>query len=236
MSQKPFQFKQFLIEQDRCAMKIGSDAVLLGSCIEANPNMKQALEIGSGTGVISLMLAQRYSNLEIEAIEIDTDAYEQSLDNIRNSPFASRIQVKNHDFLEFSPSTQYDLVFSNPPYFHQSLKSGSKTRDLARHMDQEQLILWIDKVASLMNQDASLWMILPFTSFEKLQLQTLALHLHTMIEVQSFPESDVIRVILEYKKQAKPEAPKAHKFWIYEKEKVYSDTYRNLMKDFLTIF
>ncbi len=236
MSQKPFQFKQFLIEQDRCAMKIGSDAVLLGSCIEANPNMKQALEIGSGTGVISLMLAQRYSNLEIEAIEIDTDAYEQSLDNIRNSPFASRIQVKNHDFLEFSPSTQYDLVFSNPPYFHQSLKSGSKTRDLARHMDQEQLILWIDKAATLMNQDASLWMILPLTSFEKLQLQTLALHLHTMIEVQSFPESEVIRVILEYKKLAKPEALKAHKFWIYEKEKVYSDTYRNLMKDFLTIF
>ena len=136
MANNWFRFKQFIIRQDKTAMKVGTDGVLLGAWTDVS-NTCSILDIGTGTGLISLMLAQR-CNAKIDAIEIDPDAYIQSTENILESPWSDRIQVYHHAFSSYcSDHTKtYDLIVCNPPFFSNSLKSDSGSRNIARHDDQ----------------------------------------------------------------------------------------------------
>ncbi len=111
-----FQFKQFTIQQDRCAMKVGTDGVLLGSWTPINNNTISILDIGSGTGIIALMLAQRSNAEQIDALEIDEEAYEQAVDNFENSPWSDRLFCFHAGLDEFieEPEDEYDLIISNP--------------------------------------------------------------------------------------------------------------------------
>jgi HemK-like putative methylase len=112
---KPFKFKQFTVEQDKCALKVNTDAVLLGALTDfADP--ANILEIGTGTGVISLMLAQRFRNAKVHGFEIEEQAFLQTRANFSNSPWADRLSVEHLPFQEFSPGQKYDLIVSNPPY------------------------------------------------------------------------------------------------------------------------
>src|SRR5437867_4143324 len=118
MSETTFRFSQFTIHQDKCAMKVGTDAVLLGAWV--NPSCaKRILDIGTGSGLIALMLAQK-SLAEIHAIDIEENAYSQARENFMISPWFNRLNVFHQSFQEFAASTnnKYDLVVSNPPYFH----------------------------------------------------------------------------------------------------------------------
>ncbi|HYX05427.1 MAG TPA: methyltransferase, partial [Bacteroidales bacterium] len=135
MSQSGFRFKQFTIIQDKTAMKVGTDGVLLGAWTRPE-KAASILDIGTGTGLIALMMAQKSKAL-ITAVEIDKDAADQAQQNTENSPWHERIQVHQSSVQEFSANfgKKFDLIISNPPYFHQSFKNPGIKRSLARHND-----------------------------------------------------------------------------------------------------
>lgn len=150
---KPFKFKQFTVHQDRCAMQIGTDGVLLGAWTPVGPEVQSILDVGTGTGVIALMMAQR-SNAEIvDALEIDDDAYEQAVENFEASPWADRLFCYHASFQEFFEEIEdpYDLIIANPPFFEEDYKTKDMKRDMARFQDAlplEHLFIGVSKLLS----------------------------------------------------------------------------------------
>lgn len=128
-----FQFKQFTVQQDRCAMKVTSDACIFGAWVPVPDGVRRVLDVGTGTGLLSLMLAQRFPNVEIDAVEIDEDAAEQAAENVAASPFANRIRVFHSAIADFKPDRPIDFVVSNPPFFETALSGPDERRNLARH-------------------------------------------------------------------------------------------------------
>jgi tRNA1Val (adenine37-N6)-methyltransferase len=161
MSGETFVFKQFIIQQDKCPMKVGTDAVLLGAWINAG-KARKILDIGTGTGILSLMLAQK-SNAEIDAIDIDKMAIEQALENVNLCKWKSNINVIHSSLQEFysTNKNKYDLIVSNPPYFIDSYKSPAEGRTLARHNDFLPFQDLIQGVCNLLSSDGSFYVILP---------------------------------------------------------------------------
>ncbi len=167
MSNNYFRFKQFVVNQDKTAMKVGTDGVLLG--VLANVNQQQPmhiLDIGTGTGLIALMLAQRFSLSEIDAVEIDTDASEQAFSNFQLSPFANRLHIINSDISDYTPKKHYDLIVSNPPYFVNSLKAPNKQRTTARHTDTLSFSALATAVQRLLSSDGKCCIIIPSDVYE----------------------------------------------------------------------
>jgi len=156
-----FQFKQFTIHQEKCAMKVGTDGVLLGAWTDCS-SAQRILDIGTGTGLIALMLAQR-TVAPIDGLEIDEAAILQAKENVQNSPWADRINIVHNSFQDFyeEQTTCYDLIVSNPPYFENSLKSPSKGRTTARHTDSLSALEIIVGSKSLLTDNGQLCVILP---------------------------------------------------------------------------
>ena len=159
-----FQFKQFSVEQDRCAMKIGTDGVLLGAWTTIENNPFSILDIGAGTGVIALMLAQRSNAEQIDALEIDEEAYEQSVDNFENSPWSDRLFCFHAGLDEFieEPEDEYDLIVSNPPFYTDDYKSDNEQRDLARFADAMPFEDLIEAADLLLSENGTFAVIIPF--------------------------------------------------------------------------
>lgn len=164
-----FTFKEFAVKQDRCAMKIGTDGVLLGawSPIDHYPN--SILDIGTGTGIIALMLAQRADAEQIDALEIDEEAYEQATDNFENSPWNDRLFCFHAGLDEFveDPEDEYDLMVCNPPFYSEDYKTESKQRDLARFQDAMPFEDLIEAAALLLSENGIFSVVIPFKEEEK---------------------------------------------------------------------
>lgn len=167
-----FQFKQFTVWQDESAMKVGTLACILGAHA-FNDNPRRILDIGTGTGLLSLMMAQRFPDARIEAIEIEESAFRQAKTNIQKSPWRERIEVCHQDFLAFSPSAKYDLIISNPPFFEKHLTSPDEKINLARHNVQLPFDKLIEKLNELLEVDGIFYVLLPL--FEMNKLEKLAL-------------------------------------------------------------
>jgi tRNA1Val (adenine37-N6)-methyltransferase len=133
MPEVVFHFRKFSIYQDRCAMKVGTDGVLLGAWVRT-ADEQNILDIGTGTGLVALMLAQR-SEARIDAIDIDEMSCAQAIENVNASPWSERIQIIHQSLQDYRPSTRYDLIVSNPPYFLQSYAPSNEARNRARHTD-----------------------------------------------------------------------------------------------------
>ncbi len=159
-----FRFKQFTVYHDKCAMKVGTDGVLLGAWADTE-NCNMILDVGSGSGLISLMLAQR-SHALIDSVEIDKNAYLQSLENINNSEWKNRITVHYSSFADFCTQTnkKYNLIVSNPPYFSNSLLPPDKKRQLARHDNTLPLADLLSGCACLLNDSGKMAFILPISA------------------------------------------------------------------------
>jgi len=155
-----FQFQQFRVNQDQCAMKISTDAVLLGGLAFGETPI-DILDVGTGTGVIALMMAQRFSESQITAVELDDLAVNQAKDNFEESPFASRLKVFKGAFQEFNTEKKYDLIVSNPPYFPDHLKSKDEQRNIALHTGALSFEDLISNVARILNPKGEFWVILP---------------------------------------------------------------------------
>jgi tRNA1Val (adenine37-N6)-methyltransferase len=156
-----FRFKEFSIIQNRSSMKVGTDAMILGSLIDVNLKGK-CLEIGTGTGVISLMLLQRSPELFITAIDIDSESTEEAIQNFSNSPWISRVQTENCDFLNYNPDLKFDIIVTNPPYFENGLLNNSKRKAVSRHENSLPLITLFEKSSRLLSEKGNFWLILPF--------------------------------------------------------------------------
>ncbi|MEM9001383.1 MAG: methyltransferase [Bacteroidota bacterium] len=199
---KPFKFKQFTVYQDRCAMKVGTDGVLLGAwaSIESNPN--SILDIGAGTGVIALQLAQRSSAETIDAVELDNDAYEQCVTNLEASPWPDRLFCYHASFQEFVAEMDepYDLVVSNPPFYGEGVSSGNSSRDKAR----QHQFLPFDKllygVSKLLSKQGVFSTIVPFTeetTFSAIAAQN-GLFVNRMTRVKGSEHATIKRSLLEF--------------------------------------
>jgi len=161
MSNSWFQFKQFIIRQDKTAMKVGTDSVLLGAWADVS-GCTRILDIGTGTGLIALMLAQR-CNAMIDAVEIDTDAARQAEENVKESPWPGRIALYHSSFRDFSIASveKYDLVICNPPFFGSSLKAKTHARTIARHHDELNYDGLVSGSQKLLSPHGHLCVILP---------------------------------------------------------------------------
>ncbi|MBB6681656.1 methyltransferase [Aequorivita sp. 609] len=160
---KPFQFKQFTIEQDRCAMQIGTDGVLLGAWVSIENNPFSILDIGAGTGVIALQLAQRSDAEMIDALEVDDNAYEQCVDNFENSPWGDRLFCYHASLGEFIEEIEdkYDLIISNPPFYSEDYKTSDESRDLARFNDSLPFDDLIFSASQLLSEEGIFAVVIP---------------------------------------------------------------------------
>ncbi|TVZ25879.1 tRNA1Val (adenine37-N6)-methyltransferase [Gillisia sp. Hel_I_86] len=161
----PFRFKEFSIAQDKCAMKIGTDGVLLGAWTPISPEVNSILDIGAGTGIIALMLAQRSAAETIDALEIDEDAYEQAVGNFENSPWGDRLFCYHAAFDEFVEEMQdekYDLIVSNPPFFANTTASENATsRETARSQASLPFEELLQGVSQLLSENGTFSIIIP---------------------------------------------------------------------------
>lgn len=133
MANDYFQFKQFTVHQQRCAMKVGTDGTLLGAWAHVPVTSARILDIGTGTGLIALMMSQRFPDASVIGIDIDQDAVSQAQENVAASPFASRITICHRNILDFEDTKGFDAIVSNPPYFVDALTCPDQQRTMARH-------------------------------------------------------------------------------------------------------
>ncbi|HNQ26780.1 MAG TPA: methyltransferase [Aquaticitalea sp.] len=230
----PFKFKQFTIHQDRCAMKIGTDSVLLGAWALLDKNPNTILDIGAGTGVLALMMAQRSRAELIDAIEIDDNAYEQCVENFEESPWSDRLFCYHADLEAFTHEIddRYDLIISNPPFYSDTFKSADSKRDLARHVDAMPFDQLAGCVSKLLSEDGTFNVILPYSEEKKFVALATRQRLfpNRLTRVKGSPNSETKRSLIAFSFQEKNMVPEE---LIIETERHrYSEAYIDLTKDF----
>ena len=240
MSQQPFQFKKFNVHQDRCAMKVGTDGVLLGAWSSIEHEPKSILDIGAGTGVIALQLAQRSSASTIDAIEIDDQAHEQCTHNFENSDWADRLFCYHASVQEFASEMEhkYDLIVSNPPFFKAPKSTGSQTqntsqeRAVARFTDTLPFKHLVVCAAHLLSQNGIFCTILPHKeadSFIEIAAQN-KLFISKICTIRGIKTSKIKRCMLAF--SLHQSEPKTQELIIEVSRHNYTQDYKNLVRDF----
>lgn len=230
-----FQFKQFSLEQDQCAMKIGTDGVLLGAWapIEHIPN--QILDIGTGTGIIALMLAQRSNATQIDALEIEENAYEQATDNFENSPWNDRLFCFHAGLDEFmdEPEDEYDLIVSNPPFYSEDYKTNNEQRDLARFQDALPFEDLIEAADLLLSENGVLAVIIPFKEEDRFLAIAHEFELYPIqiTHVKGTPTTEIKRSLLALSRN-NIETPTINELVIEIGRHEYTPEYIALTKEF----
>jgi tRNA1Val (adenine37-N6)-methyltransferase len=227
-----FKFQQFRINQDRCAMKISTDAVLLGTTASAE-NPTRILDIGTGTGVIALMLAQRFPDSKITAIEIDADAASQAEENFQESQFAEKLKIIHGRIQDLSDPAKFDLIVSNPPFFPAHLKSKDSRRNKALHTDELSFHELIEKVSSLLGKSGKFWAILPPRQMEDLVVlaEKLGLFWYRRIQIRDGHSKPVHRWICGFSFQNP--VKKEEELVLKEEDSKYTGSYSSLLSGFL---
>jgi tRNA1Val (adenine37-N6)-methyltransferase len=155
-----FQFKQFSIAQEACAQKVSEVACVFGAWAEAGPEAGRALDIGAGTGLLSLMLAQRFPSLHIDAVEIEPACAEQLKRNVQASPFAAQVHAHCADILDYTPVLPYDLIICNPPFFEKQLQSPKHSKNAAWHSTHLTLSALLDCCARMLRENGQVFLLL----------------------------------------------------------------------------
>jgi tRNA1Val (adenine37-N6)-methyltransferase len=230
-----FQFKQFSLEQDQCAMKIGTDGVLLGTWAPVEQNPYSILDIGTGTGIIALMLAQRSTAQQIDALEIDENAYEQATDNFENSPWNDRLFCFHAGLDEFmeEPEDEYDLIVSNPPFYTEDYKTKDEQRDLARFQDALPFEDLIEAADLLLSENGILAVIIPFKEEERFMAIAKEFELYPIkiTRVKGAPTTEIKRSLLAFKRYELP-ALDSDELIIETARHQYTPEYIELTKEF----
>lgn len=232
-----FQFKQFRIEQDKSAMKVGTDGVLLGAWADVT-NKKQILDIGTGTGLIAIMLAQR-SDAMIEGIEKEKSASEQAVNNAANSPWSDRLKMLHASFDEFAEKLdhKYDLVVSNPPYHKETIVSPHVGRQMARFAGNLDFGTILNLSARLLTAAGSISLILPASDEKNARdyANMNGMYTKRMTRVIPSPGKPVSRVLLEF--SFEPVELKINSFIIEDKGRHhYSPDYIRLTREYYLKF
>lgn len=231
-----FHCKQFSIRHDRCAMKVGTDALLLGAWATL-PHSGAVLDIGTGSGILSLMVAQRsLGKLPITALEIDPEAAQQAQENVAESPWPNAIAVVHADALHWQPTNRFELIISNPPYFADSLGSPNQARHQARHTDSLPFTKLLACAAQWLTPDGQFCMILPVSS--GLQVVRIATQsgwcIQRQCDVQPTPDKPPHRWLLSLTQ--KECVTERSNMVIKDRTSDYSAEYRNLTQAFYLRF
>lgn len=239
MRKRYFQFKQFGVTHEKSAMKVSTDAVVLGALAGSKGAFGRIFEIGLGTGVIALMLAQRFPESLVGGVEIDQDAYEEAHQNAEGSPFANRIHFQHmaiQEFLEDAEPASVDLLVSNPPYFSDHLKSIDSKRNLALHTDALSFDELLQSAAFLVDTAGEFWVILPERQMMELIEQSQAYgfcHFSTTV-LRDRQDKPVLRLICGFSKSERNFFQ--NEIAIKNHKEEFNSDYARLLKDFLLIF
>ncbi|MCU0326903.1 MAG: methyltransferase [Spirosomaceae bacterium] len=233
-----FRFKQFTINQDKCAMKVCTDACILGAFVDVI-NADKILDIGAGTGLLSLMIAQR-TNAPIEAVEIDEDAYNQAIENVANTPFTNQIKVYKTRIQEFTRDLfrSYSLIVSNPPFYQNSLQSPDNQTNKALHNTELSFEELADCVAKLLDVKGRFFVLLPYSETQKFVeiAKTYGLFVNHQLHIRHDENKPIFRVVSTFTSDSNSELMIDElKIW-QENGKVYDQKFRELLKDYYLIF
>jgi tRNA1Val (adenine37-N6)-methyltransferase len=230
-----FQFKQFSINQDKTAMKVGTDGVLLGAWTPTNHNPFSILDIGTGTGLIALMLAQRTTAKQIDALEIDEDAYEQAVDNFENAPWSDRLFCFHAGLDEFieEPEDEYDLIVSNPPFYSEDYKTENEQRDLARFQDALPFEDLVEAADLLLSENGILAVIIPYKEESRFIALAKDFELFPIkiTHVKGTPNTEIKRSLLAFSRHEIADIL-TDELIIETDRHLYTPEYINLTKDF----
>lgn len=229
---KPFRFKQFEIHQDKCAMKIGTDGVTLGAWAFWEDQPKYILDIGAGTGLISLMLAQRTKNAQITGIELDFEASEQAKKNAAQSKYSDRVNILHTSLQEFEAIQPFDLILSNPPFFTINERMQKDSRQIARQTNTLSFEALLKHTNRLLSKDGHAYFIIPYQrEAEFLELgKANGIYPTQITHVQGNISSAIKRSLL---KLSKKESNVDYDTMVIESERhVYTEAYSPLVKDF----
>jgi len=230
---QPFQFKRFSITDSGCAMKIGTDAVLLGTLAEVRKAIN-ILDIGTGSGVIAMMLAQR-SSAHIDAIDIHKPSCEDALVNFKNSPWPGRLNIHHTSLEDFSKTTKtrYDLIVSNPPFFDKGLKSPSEDKNIAKHCGTLSYSNLLEGVKHLLDTPGYFSLILPYSERNNFISMALTHNLFLNREILIYPKVNkpANRIILEFSK-LKPDKIHFSELPVRDSNGSFHEKYDLLTKEF----
>jgi len=227
-----FRFKSFDIQQEKSAMKVGTDGVLLGAWANPSTLPQHILDIGTGTGLIAIMLAQRFQEAKITGIDVDSDAVEEATLNMQSSPWGKRLECLKTSLQNADFNDVFDLIVCNPPYFENTTKSTNDKRTKARHTDTLSLIEIFEKMPKLLSEKGELMIIYPSESLSNIQLnlKPFGLYLNEICWVRGNENSNIKRALLRISKEEKE---LKENFLTIEKERhKYSDEYQKMCKDF----
>ncbi|MDR2424377.1 MAG: tRNA (adenine(22)-N(1))-methyltransferase TrmK [Prevotellaceae bacterium] len=228
-----FKFREFTVKQDKTAMKVGTDSVVFGSCLTVCGNESRILDVGTGTGLLALMAAQRFTSAQIVAVEIDPSACEQARQNVENSKWGNRISVVHCDVRQYADAEQFDLIIANPPYFSNSLKSPNPKKNFARHDDFLSLHNLIDCVVKLLSETGRFALIIPAERAANFAELAGDKALFPLRKINICPTTDKpsSRVIFEFSRLAANCMETTLILGTASGE--YSDQYRRLTKDYI---
>ncbi len=229
-----FQFKQFTVFHDRCAMKITTDACLFGAwCAEeiSRTNSAKLLDIGTGTGLLSLMIAQKNS-LKIDAIEIDKEAAQQASENITASPWKENIQVIHEDIGAFHTGKKYDCMVSNPPFYENELTSKQERKNLAHHSSRLSFSQLLHLIKDMLAEEGSFFLLLPFKRLKEAEelINQQQFYIHKKIVVHPSTSHPPLRVMFRCSLKNK-ETP-ASQIFIRDEHQHYTPAFVALLKDY----
>lgn len=237
MSTLPFQFKQFTIAQDRCAAKVGTDGVLLGAWTSLDKHPDSILDIGTGTGVIALMLAQRSTAQTIDALELEDNAFEQATENFENSSWGDRLFCYHAHLHEFAleMDERYDLIVCNPPFYPDAFKTENDARNKARFEDAMPFELLLGAVQNLLLPEGRFAVIIPFRREDEfIQLaERGGLFPKRITRVQGNPTTEFKRSLMEFCfRESVKNTPTTNHLIIEKSRHDYTPEYISLVQDF----
>ena len=231
---KPFQFKQFSIHQDKTAMKVGTDGVLLGAWVKINENADSVLDIGTGTGLIALQIAQRYDCQTIDALEVEPNAFEEAVDNFENSAWSDRLFCYHASLDEFVNQIDdtYDVVISNPPFYNSTYKELEQKRALARHAKSLTFKSLLEHTSKLLSKKGTCAFIVPYE--EEINFLEIAAHNNLfpqrITRVKGNTKTNFKRTLLQL--SFSNISPKIEELTIELERHIYTEDYKNLVADF----
>lgn len=238
MANSFFKFKQFTIQQDRCAMKVTTDACLFGawtaSAIKNEKiNIKNGIDIGAGTALLSLMIAQQNKDIFIQSVELDKEAAVQAKENVDLSSFTKQVEVIQADTRSFQPGIMYDCIISNPPFYENELRSADEAKNKAHHSSDLSSDELFSFITTHLNKDGIFFLLLPFKRNDELTslIEKHGLFLREKVLVRPTDQHNWFRIMIRGSKKETINI-KEETITIQKNEKEYTAEFVSLLKDY----
>ena len=234
-----FQFKQFTVQQDRCAMKVTTDACLFGAWVASEVEseklkVESVLDIGTGTGLLTLMLAQNNPETKILAIEIDKDAAEQATNNIDASLWKDRVDILEADVKGFSFPEKFDLIISNPPFYENEIRSATDPKNVAHHSENLTLKELLDIIKPNLNADGNFFLMFPYKRNDEIKklFKDHQLHISKILLIRQSIKHDYFRIFIKGNLIATEKEIEFDEMSIWDEHQQYTNEFIRLLKDY----